>query len=109
MLQKNSNRDNIKIKLDQSCADSKSSDDLFSDGETRVSLQSVAKSSSGYHSGSSTGISETVQPENSMFVYDTAAVSPLNDLKRLDVTKLGFTDNCKWANLRSLCKSHMQL
>ena len=100
----------VKIKLDQSCAATESSDDIFSDGKTRGSLQSVAKSSSGYHSGSSTDICETVQPEKSMLVYATAAVSPSNDLKQLDVTVLGFSDNyCKWPNLTSLCKSHMQL
>ena len=51
-----SNEDNIKIKLDQSCGDTEPSDDFFGDGETRASLQSVAKSSS---LGSSTDISET--------------------------------------------------
>ena len=109
MLQENSNRDDIKINLDQSCADTESSDDLFSGGETRKSLQSVAKSFSGYRSGSSTDLSETVQPEKPMLVYGNTAGFPSNDLKQLDVTKLGSSDNCKWTNLRSLCKSHMQL
>ena len=100
LLQKNSgaegvsNEDDIKINLDQSCGDTESSDDLFSDGETKESLQSVAKSSSGYQSGSSTDISETVQqPENSMLVYATAATSRSHDLEQVDETVLGSTEH----------------
>ena len=104
-----SNEDDIKINLDQSCADTESSDDFFSDGETRASLQSVAKSSSGYHLGSSTDISEAVQqPDKSLFVYATAAASRSHDLEQVDETVLGSTehkDSSKWPNLRSLCKS----
>ena len=88
-----SNEKDIKINLDQSCADTESSDDLFSDGETKESLQSAAKSSSGYHSGSSTDMSETVQPEYSMYVYATAAASHSHDLKQVDETVLGSTEH----------------
>ena len=92
----------IKLKLDQSCGGTESSDDFFSDGETRTSLQSVAKSSSGYHSGSSTDISETVQPVKSMIVCGTIAASRSHDLEQVDEMVLGsieLTDNCKWPNL----------
>ena len=87
-----SNEDSIKIKLDQSCADTESSDELFSDGETGASLQSVAKSSSlGHHLGSSTDISETVQqPDKSMLVCGTTAASRSHDLKQ---TVLGSTEH----------------
>ena len=116
MLQENSvteaisNDDDINIK---SCADTEPSDDFSGDGEIRASLQSVAKSSSGYDSGSSTDISETVQqPGKSMLVYGTAAAARSHDLEKVDGTVLGsmeLINNCKWPNLGSLytCKSHM--
>ena len=88
-----SNEDDIKINNDQSCADTESSDDLFSDGETRESLQSAAKSSSGYHSGSSTDMSKTVQPDKSMLVCGTTAASHSHDLEQVDVTILGSTEH----------------
>ena len=97
-----SNEGDIKIKLDQSCGDTESSDELFSDDETRVSLQSGAKSSSGYHSGSSTDISETVQSDKSMLVCGTTAASRSHDLEQVDETILGsmdVTDPCEWPNL----------
>ena len=86
-----SNEDDIKINLDQSCTATESSDDHFSDGETRESLQSVAKSSSGYHSGSSTDLSE--QSDKSMIVYGTAAASHSHDLEQVDETVLGSTEH----------------
>ena len=87
--------DDIKIKYTEA------SDDFFSDGETRGSLQSIAKSSSGYQLGSSTDMSETVQPDKSMLVYGTAAASRPHDLKQVDLTVLGSTDymDSKWPNL----------
>ena len=93
-----SNGDDIKVKLDQSCVDTETGDDFFSNGETRESLQSVAKSSSGYHSGSSTDISEPVQPEKPVFVCGTTAAWRSHDLKQVDETVLGsmeHTDTCK--------------
>ena len=101
-----SNEDDIKINLDQSFGDTESSDELFSDGETRESLQSAAKSSSGYHSGSSTDLSE--QPGKSMLVCVTAAISDSHNLEQVDVAILGsteHTDSSKYPNLGSLCKS----
>ena len=107
MLQENlvteavSNEDDIKIKHDQAC-DTEPSDDIFSGDETRLSVQSDAKSSSGYRSGSSIDMSETVQqPDKSMFVYGTAAVSRSHDLEQVDGTILGSTEDAdsKWPNL----------
>ena len=82
------NEDNVK--LDQAC-DTETNDDPFSDGETRGSLQSVSKSSIGYQSGCSTDTSETVEPDESMFVCGAAAHS--HDLKQVDLTKLGSTEH----------------
>ena len=87
-----SNEDDIKIKLGQSCGDTET-DDFFGDGETRASLQSVANSSSGYQSGSSTDISETVQCDKSLLVCGTAAASHSHDLKQADETVLGSTEH----------------
>ena len=59
MLQKNVVNEVVSddtIEFDQSCGES--SDDLFGDVETKSTLQAVAESSTGYHSGSSTDISE---------------------------------------------------
>ena len=92
-----SNNDDIKIKHDQSCADTETSDEFFIDGETRVSSQSFA---SGYQSGSSTDISETVQqPDKSMLVYETTAA--YSDLNQVDLSILGYTEHMdsKWPNL----------
>lgn len=95
MLQENSvvteavsNEDNIKINIDQPC-DTDLSDDLVSDGEARGSLQSVVKSSSGHQLGSSTEISEKIQPDKSMLVCGTAATLHSNDLKQVNKTILG--------------------
>ena len=104
-----SNEDDVKTKT---FGDTETSDDFFGDGETRTSLQSVAKSSSGYDSGSSTDMSEIVQLGKSMLVYGTAAVSRSHDLDQVDETILGsmeLINNCKWPYLGSLYKSHMQL
>ena len=93
-----SDEDNIKIKLDQAC-DTDPSDDFFIDGETRAPSQSFA---SGYQSGSSIDMSETVQqPEKSMLVCGTAAASQSHDLKQVDKTVLGSTQHTdsKWPNL----------
>ena len=93
-----SNEDDIIVKLDQSDDDTEPSDNLFSDDETRASLQSGAKSSSGYHSGSSTDINETVQSDKSTLVCGTTAASCSHDLKQVDETVLGsmeLTDQCE--------------
>ena len=89
----NEDEDDIKIKLDQSCGATEPSGDFFGDGETRASLLSVAKSSSGYQSGSSTDMSETSQPDKSMLVCGTAAASHSHDLKQADETVLGSTEH----------------
>ena len=85
----------MRNKLDQSCGGTVPSGD-----------QSVTKSSSKYHSGSSTDISLTHQPDKSMHVSGTAAASHSHDLKQVDGTmrSMKHTDSNKWPNLKS-CKS----
>ena len=92
-----SNEDDVQIKLEQAF-DTETSDNLFIDGETRASSQSFA---SGYQLGSSTDMSETVQPDESMLVCGTTAASRPHDLKQVDLTILGYTEHMdsKWPNL----------